>query len=116
MALTRGDQGRFIDDVAQVGPHQAGRRARNIAQIHPRVEPNVAGVDPQNRLTADAIGGRHGDPPVEAAGPEQGGIQDFGAVGRGQHDDTLVGREAIHLGQDLIERLLPFVVRTEGGG
>ena len=50
------------------------------------------------------------DLPVEPAGTHQGRIQDIRAVGRGDHDDALVRAEAVHLDEQLVEGLLPFVM------
>ena len=46
-------------------------------------------------------------------GPEQGGVEDLGPVGGGQHDHALVAGEPVHLGEDLVERLLALVVTAE---
>ena len=49
---------------------------------------------------------------IEAAGAQQGRVEHLGPVG-GRHDDhraVRVGREAIDLGQQLVERLLALVV------
>ena len=54
-----------------------------------------------------------GHAPVEAAWPQQRLVKDVRAVGRREHDDALARREAIHLGQDLVQRLLPLVVAAE---
>ncbi len=43
-------------------------------------------------------------------GSQQRRVEHVGAVGRGEHDDCLGALEAIHLGQDLVERLLALVV------
>ncbi len=56
------------------------------------------------------VGQVDGDVAVEPAGAEQGGVEHVGAVGRGQDDHALAGREAVHLGEDLVERLLALVV------
>jgi hypothetical protein len=53
---------------------------------------------------------------VEAAGAEQGGVQDVGAVGRRHHDDAGVALEAVHLGEKLVEGLLALVVATADAG
>src|SRR5437016_5788042 len=53
------------------------------------------------------------DAPVEAPRAEQRGVKHLGAVGGAQHDHTLVTGEAVHLGEDLIERLLALVVAAE---
>src|SRR5918912_1218400 len=56
-----------------------------------------------------------GDPPIEAAGPEQRLVQHVRAVGRRQHDHRVARAEAVHLGQDLVERLLLLGVGAETG-
>ncbi len=56
------------------------------------------------------IGTRDDDAAIEAPGAQQRGIEDIGAVGRGDEDDALVGLEAIHLDQQLVQRLFAFVV------
>ena len=71
---------------------------------------DVAGVDLED--LEPALLGRpiDGDVAVEPAGAQQGRIEHVGPVGRRQHDHALAGREAVHLGQDLVERLLALVV------
>ena len=49
---------------------------------------------------------------VEPAGPDQRRIEHVGPVGRGDDDDIGVGVEAIHLDQNLVQRLLTLVVRA----
>ena len=49
-------------------------------------------------------------PPIEAPRTKQGRIENLGAVGSAEDDDGLGGLEAVHLGQDLVESLLPLVV------
>ena len=50
------------------------------------------------------------DTAVEAAGPQQRGIEDVGPVGGGDEDDALVRLEPVHLDEQLVERLLAFVM------
>ena len=56
------------------------------------------------------------DLPVETAWPEERGVEDVGAVGGGEHDDAALGVEAVHLDEELVERLLPLVVPTTEAG
>ena len=49
-------------------------------------------------------------PAIEAAGAKERGIEDVGAVGRGDENDAFVGLEAVHLDEQLIQRLLALVV------
>src|SRR5262249_60101540 len=50
---------------------------------------------------------------IEPARAEQGGIEHLGTV-RGAHDDDALARiEAVHLGEELVERLLALLVAAE---
>ena len=49
-------------------------------------------------------------------GRKQGGIEDVGPIGGGDDDDGGCGAEAIHLAEDLVERLLAFVVAAAEAG
>ena len=53
---------------------------------------------------------RHHDLAVEAARTGQGGVENVGAVGRGDHDHLVVRVEAVHLDENRVERLLPLIV------
>ena len=52
---------------------------------------------------------------VEASGTQQGRVEHVDAVGGGQHDDTAVGAEAVHLGEQGVQRVLALVVAAHGG-
>jgi hypothetical protein len=56
------------------------------------------------------------DSAVESSRAEQRGVKDLGAVRRPEHDHGLFRLKAVHLGQDLVERLLPLVVRARYPG
>src|SRR5574337_748639 len=56
------------------------------------------------------IGAIEGHLSVETPGAEQGRIEDFWAVRRGHNDHALIGIEAVHLHQQLIEGLFAFIV------
>jgi glutamine cyclotransferase len=49
---------------------------------------------------------------IETSRPEQGRIQDFRTVGGGHEDDAGPGVEAVHLDEELVEGLFPFVMAT----
>ena len=76
---------------------------------------HVADVDLED--LEPALPGRpiDGDVAVEPARAQERGVEHVGAIGRRQHDDALAGREAVHLGEDLVERLLALVVRRRRG-
>ncbi len=74
------------------------------------------GVDLEDGLPAFEV--RDGDHhlAVEAAGPQQGGVQDVRAVGGGNEDNPFVGLEAVHLHQELVQGLFPLVVTATQAG
>ncbi len=53
---------------------------------------------------------------VEAARAQQRGVEDVGAVGGAHHDDAGVAAEAVHVDQQLVERLLALVVALPDAG
>ncbi len=71
---------------------------------------DVRGMYLQNGDAAVQVGQLHRNAAVETARAQQRGIQRFGAVGRSQNDHALAPVEAVHLGQQLVQRLLALVV------
>src|SRR6202034_4317434 len=63
-----------------------------------------------------AVGAVDGDLAVEATGAQQRGIQDVWPVGGGDHDDVVLGLEAVHLDEQLVEGLLALVVAAAEPG
>ena len=70
-------------------------------------------MDLENVLAALEIRELHRHAAVETAGSCQGGIKRFRTVGRGKDDDAGVALKAIHLRQQLIQRLLAFIVSAD---
>jgi len=77
---------------------------------------HLAHVNFQNLLAADHVGIRHHDLTVETAGTQQRRIEHVGPVGGGDQDDAFVGFKAVHLDQQLVERLLTLVVTAAEAG
>ncbi len=112
----RRHQGRLVAQVGQVGTAHAGGTARNDVGADIGPDGHLAHVDVEDLLTATDVGQRDIHLTVETARAQQGGVQNVGAVGRGNHDDAEVGLEAVHLDQHLVEGLFAFVVAaTEPG-
>src|SRR5699024_8006495 len=72
--------------------------------------------DLQDRFAVFTVGQTDTDAAVETAGSQQRGVKDVGTVSSGQDNDVLTLFEAIHLDQDLVERLLAFVVASAHAG
>ena len=70
----------------------------------------------QDLLAADHVRIGHDHLAVETAGTQQGRIEHVGTVGRGDQDDAFIGLEAVHLDQQLVQRLFALVVAAAEAG
>ena len=105
-----GHEGGFVAEVGQVGAAHAGGAARDDGGAHVLPDGDFSHVHAQDLLAAADVGQGDVDLTVEAAGAQQGGIEDVGAVGGGHDDDAQVGFKAVHFHEHLVERLLAFIV------
>ena len=112
-----GEQGGLVDEVGQVGAAHAGRAPGHDVEVDVGADALVA-WQCTSRIGQALVelGQRHDDLAVEAAGAQQGGVEDVGPVGGRHHHDALGGLEAVHLGEHLVERLLPLVVAAAEAG
>ena len=62
------------------------------------------------------IGSWHDNAPIKPTRAEQGRIQHIGPIGRGDENDSFVRFEAVHLDQQLVQRLLAFVMAAAETG
>ena len=113
---TGAQQGGFVEHVGQIGTGEARRAHGDHVQVDVRHERLALGMHPQDRLTAFQIGGRHAHLPVESARTQQGGVEHVGTVGGGDDDEVGVVVEAVHLDEQLVQRLLALVVATAHAG
>ena len=95
---------------ARSAPEKPGRAARDERRLHVVGQRHAAHVHAQDLLAAAHVGQRHHDLAVEAARAQQRRIEHVGAVGGGDDNDALVALEAVHLHQQLVQRLLALVV------
>ena len=70
----------------------------------------------QDHPPSRAVGRLHSYATVKAPGAQQRVVENLRPVGGAEHDHGLVALKAVHLGQDLIERLLALVVRPRDRG
>jgi hypothetical protein len=73
-------------------------------------------VHSENCLTAGLVRWLQHDPPIKPSWSQQGGVEYVRPVGGSQDNHAFLRREAIHFGQDLIQRLLLFGVRAAING
>src|SRR4051794_9750604 len=116
LAVARRQQGGLVDQVGQVGAGEPGRLTGQVGDVDLLGQRLAARVDLEDLLAALAVGAIDGDLAVEATGTQQGGIEDVGPVGGRDHDDVVLGLEAVHLDEELVERLLALVVTAAHAG
>jgi len=114
-AAGRGQRG-LVREVGQVRPGHARGGAGDLLEVDVGGERDVAGVHLEDLGAAVLVGRIHEDRAVEPAGSQQRRVEHVRAVGGGQHDHALGAGEAVHLGEDLVERLLTLVVTADGLG
>ncbi len=106
----RGEERRLVDEVGQIRAGEARRSARDDLGLDVGGERHLAHVHQQDLLAAADVRQRHDHLAVEAARTHQRRVEHVGTVGGGDDDDARVALEAVHLHQQLIERLLALVV------
>ena len=109
-AVAHGAKRRFIDDVCKLRAGSAARHTRDLVEVDVLGDLDLFGVNLQDLLAALEVGQLHRHAAVKAAGARERRVEGLGAVRRGEDDDAGVSFEAVHLGQQLVERLLTLVV------
>ena len=115
LVVTRGYQRRFIADVGNVGARESGGLPRQETAVERRIELERPQVDLENLLALAHVGQPDLYLTVETPGTHQRLVQDVGTVRRREDDHPGVGLEAVHLGEQLVERVLALVVAREPG-
>jgi hypothetical protein len=105
-----GGKGGLVDHVGQVGSTEARGSASEDVEVYVFGHGDFLGVDLEDLFAATDVGTIDDDAAIEAAGAEERRVEDVGAVGGGDEDDAVVGLEAVHLDQELVEGLLALVV------
>jgi hypothetical protein len=105
-----GEEGRLVGEIREVGAHHPRARGRQPVEVDVGGKRDVAGVNPEDQPASHPVRSLHRDPAIEASRAEECRIEHVGAVRRPDHDDAGGRVEPVHLGQDLVQRLLPLVV------
>ena len=93
-----------------------GRLAGEVVEVDLLRERLAARVHLEDPHAALAVGPVDDDLAVEAAGAQQRRVEDVGPVGGGDQDDVVLHLEAVHLDQQLVQRLLALVVAAAQAG
>ena len=116
LVRARGEQRGLVEDVLEVGAGEAGRTPRHREQVDVGRQRLAARVDLEDLVAPGEVGGVDLDLPVEAAGAQQRGVEHVGPVGGGDQDHAAADVEAVHLDQQLVQRLLALVVAAAHAG
>ena len=111
-APDRGDRG-LVDQVGQVRAGESGGGGGDLVEVGVGAEGLAAGVGGQDGAPFGPVGQRDDDLAVEPAGAAQRGIQGVRPVGGGQHHHPAGLLEPVHLGEQLVQGLLPLVAAGE---
>ena len=105
-----------LSTLARSAPLKPGRPAADRLQVDARSDRLAARVHAQDLGAALEVGRLDADLTVEAAGAQQRGIEHVGTVRGGDEDDAAADVEAVHLDEQLVERLLALVVAATHAG
>ncbi len=70
----------------------------------------------EDPLAAQPVGSVDHDLAIEPSRTQQGGVEDVGAVGGRDQNDEVLHLEAVHLDEQLVQRLLALVVAAAQTG
>ncbi|OQC01459.1 MAG: hypothetical protein BWX80_03363 [Candidatus Hydrogenedentes bacterium ADurb.Bin101] len=116
--IAGGKQCGFIYEVRQVRTGKARCAPGHNADVDFSVQRNllIMDVNVQNILPPFDVRIRHDNLPIKTAGPQQRMVKHIRPV-RGRHqNNAVIGVKSVHLDQQLIQRLFPFIVAaTEAG-
>ena len=106
-------QRRLVDDVCQFCAGCTGCHPCHGIEVHTRSDLYLFGVDLQDLFTTLQVRQFHRYSAIKATGAGQRRIQGIRAVGGSKYDDPVVALETVHLGEQLVQGLLPFVVAPQ---
>ena len=109
-AASCSEQRALVEQVGEIGTGKTRRLAGEYFEVDVVSERLAAGVDGEDGLAARQIGAVDDDLAVEPARTEKRWVEDVGTVGAGDHDHTRIDVEPVEFDEQLVERLLTFVV------
>src|SRR5690606_12354319 len=98
------------DYVCQVGTRKSGRTACNDAYVHRLIKRDLPCVNLQNAFSAANVRPSDHDAAVKASRTQKCRVENVGPVGRSHQNDAVVRFKAVHLDQQLVERLFALIV------
>ena len=114
VAASREERG-LVHEVHKIGAGHAARQLGDAHKVDVGAERLVLGVHLEDLLASAHIGRIDDDLTVEAAGAQQRRVEHVDAVRRRDQHDGVVLLETVHLDEQLVQRLLAFVVAAQPG-
>src|SRR5919199_1083669 len=102
LVVASGQERRLVYEVCKVSSCKSRSAAGDGGHIHVFSQRLASCVNFKDLLPSREVGPVHNYLPIKASGPEKSGVQYIGAVGGGEHDDTALGVEAVHLHKELV--------------
>ena len=112
----RSRERRLVHQVGEVGSDHPRCRRGDACEVDVGPERDAARVYPEDRLAPITVWRLDRDPAVEPSRPKECLVEHVGPVGRADHDHVRRRVEPVHLGQDLVQRLLALVVAAAEAG
>src|SRR6185503_12068733 len=112
LVVTRGIESSFINKVCEIRTGESRCTSRNHGDVNVFTQRNLARVNFQDAFASTDVRSRNHNASVETPWPEQRRIENVRTVRRSNQDHTVVRLKAIHLDQQLVQRLFAFVVST----
>src|SRR6266581_7900527 len=111
-----GGQRGLVDQVGQVRAGESGGGGGDLVEVGVWLEVLAAGVAGEDGAPLGPVGQWDDDLAVEPAGPAQCRVKCVRPVGGGQYHYPGGVLESVHLGEQLVEGLLPLVAAGEAAG
>ena len=114
--FARGRQHRLVDEIGEVGARKAGRVVGDHVQVDVERQRLPLGVHVEDGLACGQLRPIDEDATVESARAQQRRVEHVGTVGGRDDHHEVVSFEAVHLRQQLVQRLLALVVAAAEPG
>ena len=101
-----GDGGRLVADVRELSAGETRKVLSELEGVNLGVHVSLGEVNLENLGARVEAGLGHGHLAIEPTGSHERGVQQIRAVGRAHKNHARVGRESVHLRQQLVQRLL----------
>ena len=112
LSVTGCYEGCLVADIGNVGTGKTGCLAGEEIKVEVVGLLYGAQMHLEDGTALVHVGKVHMYLAVKTSCTQQGLVQNVGTVGGGQNDDTTVGAETVHLGEQLVQRVLALVVAT----